>query len=118
MAFGFLDGETRTDGEDAPGDTDARNHKKGNQIRNADIVGGGDEKPGNGSENFHNDENEKDFVDDRNEGRKEGLMVEHRIQNVVNEIDGDCPRDDQKKQSDVAVGYDFPFCDQAEETGA
>jgi len=88
-AFGFLDGEARTDGENAPSDADSRDDKKGNQIGNTDIVGGGDEKPGNGSENFHDDEDEKDFVDDGNEGRKEGLMVEHRIQNVLDEIDGD-----------------------------
>ena len=89
VTFGFLDGEARTDGENAPSDADSRDDKKGNQIGNTDIVGGGDEKPGNGSENFHDDEDEKDFVDDGNEGRKEGLMVEHRIQNVLDEIDGD-----------------------------
>jgi len=64
MAFGFLDGETRTDGENTPSDADACNDKEGNQIGNADIVSGGDEKPGNGSENFHDNQDEKDLVDD------------------------------------------------------
>ena len=93
MTLGFLDRQARTDGQNASGDADSRDDKKGDQIGNTYIVGRGDEKSGDGSENFHDNENEKDFVDDRNEGRKEGLMVEHRIQNVVNEIDRDCTRD-------------------------
>lgn len=117
VAIGFLDGETRANRENAPCDANARDNKKGNQIRNTDIVGGGDEKPGNGSENFHDNKNEKDFVNDRNEGRKKGQVVKHRVQNVMDEIDGDCARDDQEKEGDVAVSDDFPFCDEAEETG-
>jgi len=93
VSFRFLYRQACANGQDATGDANSCNDKKGDEIRNTHIVRRGNKEAGNGSENFHDDEDEKDFVDDRNEGRKEGLMVKHRIQNVVNEIERNCTRD-------------------------
>ena len=79
VALGFLDGKACTDGEDTAGDADASDDEEGNEIGDTDIVGWGDEEAGDGAKNFHDDENEKNLIDDRDEGCKEGLMKEHGV---------------------------------------
>lgn len=66
--FSFLDGKACADGEDTAGDADARDDEEGNEIGDTDIVGRGDEEAGDGAKNFHDDENEKNLIDDRDEG--------------------------------------------------
>lgn len=68
MALGFLDGKARTDGEDTAGDTDASDDEEGNEIGDTHIVGWGNEEAGDGAKNLHDDENEKNLIDDRDEG--------------------------------------------------
>lgn len=118
VALGFLNGEARADGEDTAGDTDASDDEEGNEIGNTDIVGGRDEQAGDGAQNFHDDENEKNLIDDRDEAGEKWLMQEHGIEDVINEVDRNRSSDDEKKNSDVAVGDNFAFGNQAEKSGA
>lgn len=67
-AFSFLDGKACADGEDTAGDADASDDEEGNEIGDTDIVRWGDEEAGYRAKNFHDDENEKNLIDDRDEG--------------------------------------------------
>ena len=118
MALGFLDGEARADGENAAGDADAGDDEEGTEIGNTDIVGGRDEQAGDGAQNFHDDQNQKNFINDRDEAGEEWLMQEHGIEDVINEVGRNRSSDDEKKNSDVAVGDNFAFGNQAEKSGA
>lgn len=95
-AFSFLDGKACADGENTAGDADASDDEEGNEIGDTDIVGGRNEEAGDRAKNFHDDENEKNLIDDRDEGCKEGLMKEHGIEDKVNEVKGNGASDDQK----------------------
>ena len=66
-AFSLVDGKACADGEDTAGDADASDDEEGNEIGDTDIVGWGDEEAGDGAKNLHDDENEKNLIDDRDE---------------------------------------------------
>lgn len=118
MTFRLLDGETRADGQDSAGDADARDDQERNQIRDADIMRGGDKEAGDGAKNFHDNQDEENLIDDRDEAGEEGLMQKHGIQDVVNEVDADGSSHDQKKNRHVAVSDNLAFGDQTEKGGA
>ena len=105
----FLHRQACADGQDTTGHANSCNDQKGDEIRDTHIVSGGNQQAGNRAKDLHHNKNQEDLIDHGDKSREEGLMVEHRIQNVVNEIDGDCARDHQEKDGDVAVGYDFPL---------
>jgi len=81
--FRFLHGQTCADGQDAPSHANSCNDKEGDEIRDAHIVSGRNKEAGNRAKDLHHDKDQEDLIDHGDEGRKEGLMQQHRSEDVV-----------------------------------